>query len=552
MGREGNTELKSFKQFILEADTSSATNEEDAIVYVYNKHKGYSHEDALANGLMDENDFLKLTPVMLKIAEDIYLKNLSKGNRGDAMKMAGEKSGPNHYDGATDNTSKADFYGNKKNQISLKQSDDKSGAQLISSKSEEAAGCVNAAILHYQENDGEKLKKNKAYKEAMDILENKMLESARTDVVVPIKAGKRNIKDWYITDSGRKDFLVKKLKKAYPGKKGEERIIKHMKYELQILNALGKTTGWKKNALPEIPKAKGNSASFTWKKDMVQPNAETMKNKIFAAFISSTTDLNLTGTSPKGKEKKGKGEKKYLPSDMAPKDVKKQITEMMSVAIDSMEWKDKLTKFFTQNEDLKKWVVYEAGSGLYKFTGQISDGKDYVGDNWRVANRMLVFTGGKGGGFNKEYASVMSWSKKNGDLVNHMDISYKGQGKGRYIKFGIPTKMPKKTNESVFLDATIDECIQYELPSLNEEIRLINEQYLTEGIFGKAIEKIKGLGSVVSDYAIKIKNAFVWFYEKVIKGIMIKIKNLAMNSVSGFLDAVGLKVHARLKMGGVT
>jgi hypothetical protein len=112
--------------------------------------------------------------------------------------------------------------------------------------------------------------------------------------------------------------------------------------------------------------------------------------------------------------------------------------------------------------------------------------------------------------------------------------------------------MPKDTNESVFLDATIDECIQHELPSLNEEIRFINEQYLTEGIFGKAVEKIKGLGSVVSDYAIKIKNAFVWFYEKVIKGIMIKIKNLAMNSVSGFLDAVGLKVHARLKMGGVT
>ena len=149
--------MKSFKQFIIEADTSSATNEEDAIVYVYNKHQGYSHEDALAKGLMDEKDFLKLTPVMLKIAEDIYLKNLSKGSRGDTMKMAGEKSGPNHYDGATDNTSKADFYGNKKNQISLKQSDDKSGAQLISSKSEEAAGCVNAAILHYEENDGEKI-----------------------------------------------------------------------------------------------------------------------------------------------------------------------------------------------------------------------------------------------------------------------------------------------------------------------------------------------------------------------------------------------------------
>ena len=514
--------MQSFKTYITEADTSSATNEEMAIVYVYNKHQGMSHEDALNQGLMTEKDFTKLNSTMLDIAEDIYLKNLKKGNRGGVFKMAGKKSGPNHYEGASDNTSKADFYGNNKNHISLKQSDDKKGAQLISSKSAEAAGAVNAAILHYENVAGKNIAKDASYKKAINTLENKMLESARSDIVVPIKAGKRDLKDWYLNDSGRLEALKQKLGATYNGKKGEALIIKHMKYELQILNALARSSGYEKNALPEIPKSKRESK--TWVTDLSQPSASTLTKFIFPTYVKSETSIDLSGR-----------EKKYLPSDMNTPEIRKQITELVGVAVESIEWKKDLSSFFENNEELKSWIVYEAGSGLYKFTKQISDGKDYTGKNWRVANRMLVFRGGKGGGFNKEYVDLIAWSKNNAGLVEQIDISYKGSGKDRYIKFGIPTKLKE----------SIDECIDSELPSLNEELQHIQDYYLEEGFFGGAGKKLASLGS-------KVTTAFKKFYERVVLRFMSKIRRLAETSVSQFLDVIGLKIQAKLKLGSVT
>ena len=527
--------MKSFKSYITEADTSSATNEEMAIVYVYNKHQGLSHEEATSQGLITEKDFAKLTPDMLKIAEDIYLKNLSKGSRGNVMKMAGEKSGPNYYEGASDTTSKADFYGNKKNRISLKES---GGAQLISSKSAEAAGTVNAAILHYQKAEGTaKIKKNALYKKAIDTLENKMLESARNDAVVYVKSGKRSIKDWYINDSGRVEALLKNklLKKTYTGKKGMNKILKHVQFELQALNAYTRSSGYEKHELPEVPKAKGNGASGTWKTDMFQPNIKTMKEKIFPAFVRSGTDMEFKSN-----------ETKYIPSKWSNKQIRKHITELISVSIDTVEWKNDLTSFFTENEELKKWVIYEAASGLYKFTKQISDGKDYTGDNWRVANKMLVFTGGKGGGFNKEYVSIFKWSQNHANLIEQMDISYKGQGTNRYIKFGIPTK----------LSESIDECVDSEMNILNEELECLEEQYyLHEGIFdigGIIIDKAKGIAKTAATYAKKIKDAVARFYERVVKKFMLKIRELAESSISEFLDMIGLKLEAKLKIGTIT
>ena len=164
--------MQSFKTYITEADTSSATNAEDAIVYVYNTVRGkMNHEDALTAGNMTEKDFKKLTPDLIKIAKDVVLKWPSAKSAGASLKLASEKSGPNHYKGAGDVTSKTDLYGNKSNQVSLKMEGDKKGAQLISSKSAEAAGCVNAAIMHWEAVDGTKIKKDKSYKEQLTFLE---------------------------------------------------------------------------------------------------------------------------------------------------------------------------------------------------------------------------------------------------------------------------------------------------------------------------------------------------------------------------------------------
>ena len=102
--------------------------------------------------------------------------------------------------------------------ISLKKENDKKGAQLISSKSEEASGCVNAAILHWENVDKGDIVGNEGYKRAIEILGVDMLNSARKDVAIPVSAGKRDLLEWYLSpECGRLEALKDnpKLTKIY-------------------------------------------------------------------------------------------------------------------------------------------------------------------------------------------------------------------------------------------------------------------------------------------------------------------------------------------------
>ena len=547
--------MQSFKQYITEGDTTFATNAEDAIVYMYNispKHGKMSHEDALTAGGMDQKDFDKLdppdkktgkgifpekTPPLLKIAKDVILKWPSAKKAGASLKLASEKSGPNYY-GAKDVTSKADFYGNKSNRVSLKMEGDSSGAQLISSKSEEANGCVTAAIKHWENVDKGDIVKNSGYKRAIEILGTDMLASARTDVAIPVSVGKKDLMLWYTEDSGRLQKLTgnAKLKKIYKGAKGEKKIINHMKYELQILGAYGKKKGWEKNALPEIPVAP-KTASMTWIKNLTQPSVETLRTHIYPLYINSVTSVDTSKITNKKQLETIKSE------EWDSKKMRTQITELIDVSVETGGWKKELITFFEGSDGLKKWVIYEAGSGLYKFTEKISDGKDYPGGNWRVANKMLVVSPT---GYRKEYVDMIKWAGDNIGLIDQMDISYKGGGMNRYIKFGIPTLLKKE----------VDEAVDYELPMLHEEIRHIQEYYLTEGIFGDTWTKAKGIGKKVKDMGVavleKIKTAWKKFRIRVVKKIIEKIKKVALEGAMKLLEFLGFKVETKLKLGLVT
>jgi hypothetical protein len=225
------------------------------------------------------------------------------------------------------------------------------------------------------------------------------------------------------------------------------------------------------------------------------------------------------------------------------KKMRTQITEIIDVSVGAIGWKKELTTFFEGSDGLKKWVIYEAGSGLYKFTGKTSDGKDYPGDNWRVANKMLVVSPT---GYRKEYVDMIKWAGDNIGLIDQMDISYKGSGMARYIKWGIPTLLKKE----------VDEAVDYELPMLQEELQHIREYYLTEGVFGDVWTKAKGIGKKVKDMGIaileKIKVAWKKFRLRVVKKIIKKIKEVALAGAMALLEFLGFKVESKLKLGLVT
>ena len=78
---------------------------------------------------------------------------------------------------------------------------------------------------------------------------------------------------------------------------------------------------------------------------------------------------------------------KVSPDKLTDPALKKQITDVIQTSINATEWQNELQKFFDDNEELKKWLVYEAASGLYKFTGKHSDGSNYYGSQSAVANK---------------------------------------------------------------------------------------------------------------------------------------------------------------------
>jgi len=483
--------MKTFKQYVLaEADTSGATNTEIAICYQYNLNRTNDHDKALSDGGIDPKDFQKLTPELLEIGKKVADQ---MGNRGPMLVHSGRATASkNYYEGARDVTPKADFFGNSKNYISLKKSGESgAGAQLMSAKSAEAAGVVKAAVGHYENATGSALSNNKDFAKAISILEQEMKKTARNDLNVEVAKGKKSFEDWYVSSSSRRDKILKK-------EKNKKKVDAHLKAELGLIGATRFSKNLEKNLIGGIA-----PISQAQLKVYYDEYANDSKYKVGDVTVSGKYLKNVS---------------KDLLSDEA---LKKQITEVIDTSVKSLTWQNELTKFFTDNEDLKKWIVYEAGSGLYKFTGEYSSGSNYFGSDQNVANKILVFSSD---GIKTEY-DIMKYAEENTSLVNKISVSYKGSGRSKYIKLGIASAM------------------EYEMPFLKEEMDKLEKQYyLSEGIFS-------GLKKKLSTFVDSAKKLIKKFYENVIKRVIGNIKTLAQKGVNIFLDSIGLEYTPNVTIG---
>ena len=228
------------QNFLSEAVTTGATYTEMAICYEYNLiRSGGDMDIALSQAEISKKNFDKLTPELLKIGKEVASQ---MKDRGPWLLHSGSGSATNFYSQGRDVTPKADFVGNSKNYISLKKAGDSgAGAQLMSAKSGEAAGVVEASIGHYEKNNKEDFSKNSDFMNAMDILENKMKETARNDLNVEVGKGKTDFENWYITKSPQALGL-----KSNKDNKAKD-IEKHLKAELSLLGATRMSSSAEKN-----------------------------------------------------------------------------------------------------------------------------------------------------------------------------------------------------------------------------------------------------------------------------------------------------------------
>ena len=193
-----------------------------------------------------------------------------------------------------------------------------------------------------------------------------------------------------------------------------------------------------------------------------------------------------------------------------PDKLKKLIIGVTETSMKTKGWAVKLGTFYQNNPDLKKWFLYEAGSGLFKFTGEKSSGTSYKELKSSVANKIVVFNaeGGIADGYKKKDGkTLLQWAEDPVNIaaldVKNIDISYKTQ------------------QTTGFASVRIAAHYESELPMLQEEITRLHEQYLlNEGVFSWVKDKV----SVLFD---KIKNAVKTFVENVIKKFINGLKKLA-------------------------
>ena len=495
--------MKTFSKFLVEADTSGATYVEMAICVAYNKKMKF--KDPVAAAEISESNWEKVSKPLRVIGEKVA-KTLSAGK---VMIHSGSGASKTYYKLGSDTTPKTDLYGDSKSRFSLKQAGEGgTGAQLMSAKSGEASGVLNYSVQHLEKNSPDTVISGS--KKAFDILRNKMLATAKNDLNVEVAKGKSDFEKWYLTASPRLSVVKKTKAKS-------KDIEKHLKAELSLLGATRMSSSASKNLIKSLA-----------------PISREALLKMMKTYIASGTKIGDVTVSDKYLEKISK-------KDLSKTNLRKQIAEVIKVSIDSTEWQNTLTEFFAKNDELKKWIVYEAASGLGKFTGKPSDSKKYTGGTTAVANAILVFD--KNGIKKKE--DIFKWSMANSQLASNISVSYKGSGRSKYIKLGISAG--KEYNNAPILNEsnTFDDIVDLEYVQMKHEM---NELFLNEGVLDWAKEKFASASAAATKLYSNLKEIVKNFYERVIVKFFEKIQEWLSKGITYALDILGLELDGSVSL----
>jgi len=510
--------------FLTEADTSKATKAEMAICVAYNmKKNSISEADAVEMAGIESTKWDgvdKSTRAVGKKTAD------TMPNVGKKLMHSGTVSSTNNYDKGTDTTSKADIVGNSANQISLKKQGDKgSGAQLMSAKSGEATGVFNSAVKHLEKNQTPKITPEMA--EVLNILGKEMEATARNDSFVQVGETKKDFQQWYVTDwkedtvkVGRKTISTRykqlndlNLKDEKKRKVTDKDIVKFLELELKILGVTRKSA----TAPQQIKKLQDK---YGFPEVISSIEFEDQQTAFLNDSEYKVGDVMIT---PKYITKKG-----IDPKSLSDEELKTQMIDIIQTSIKSKPWAEKLKEYFDGNKELKKWMVYEAASGLYKFTGKVSTGKKYAPGNQAVANSIMVFSDS---GYVKSY-DVIQYAEDNSSLVDNLDVSYKASGASKYIKLGLPSSVEYDNS----LPMLIERAMESEKLILREELYNLERQYiLNEGIFQSIANKAK-------EYYDRAKQAVFDFYNRTIKKYIGYLVDLFKKGINALLQGLGLEI----------
>ena len=231
---------------------------------------------------------------------------------------------------------------------------------------------------------------------------------------------------------------------------------------------------------------------------------------------------------------------------------REEARQVLEHAIDiKSKLKPKFDKLW-ENDVFKKWVVYEAASGNYKFSGD-----DNLNSNQpAMANRILQFNSS---GNIKDVMITPDWAKGYSGKVSS-NVGYKAASKSKFTAFRLMTEQgvenPEKYN-SLF-EYEIEKILKNEQGKLNEGInKIIGEsELLQEGFFDNLVKKgkdlVNKLKKALAKLTSKIKNFLKKYFIKIAKKAISKLKEFAKKGFNFFVEALGIDVVGTAKVGKIS
>ena len=323
-------------------------------------------------------------------------------------------------------------------------------------------------------------------------------------------SGKKDFLNWYMTDSGRRDDLKKEKNK----KKQDD----HMKAELSVFKIPKNMSDYKKKLIKGIKPITKNE----------------LDKKYFPNYISDEYQINTGQSLKRGGQINPTyftGNDKEIAKDNSA--LKAQIVKILDTTIAQNEAHKKFSDVFVNDEGFKKYLVYEAASGVFKFTGQLTKG-NYSGGEMAVAKKMLSFSGSTP----TLYNDIFSWAGKNTDMISSVSFDFKGSGKGRYTAL----KMDYAPFSETSLYSTIlDKIMEDEWSNMQEELQ--------EGLRDWAMSKWRSGKDAVSNMIDKVKDLYQKYVQGVITKFLQTIKDVAAKGVQSLLSFLGIEISASVSFG---
>lgn len=499
----------------------------DKITKYKNKASPYSEEDTT------------LTKTGKAVAE-----GLGSGPKYFVHSGSGLSDVVNMYEGGSDKTPKSDIVGTdggsnfpREYRYSLKKvGDTGEGAQLMSGKREESKGIFKASWDSWKVGASSK----QGIKQLMDDMEKKLTDNIR--ISSGISVIKEDFKTFLFDDENHSENILTQVKKKLPEKvytmnykrewivkdKGaisDADIQKYMQAIYSLAGLLSETRNFENNIFHEV----------------VEKGKETEKGPIIDVLMNETYTLTIPG-----KRRQTTRLHELFKMTIA-EDRRVEIQKVLDASLKGKELRNDIAEFIQNNENIKRHIVFEAGSGWYKFTGNphSTNKKGTIlrgpePESAAVADSIMEFSDS---GLNK-ITLMHEYANDHSGLVNQIYVAFKGSGDVRYTSVRMPTESVQNTSS---LDTLIEKTI-------SNHFDLLYEDLLMESLWGKikdyadgAWQKTKQVAASVAQYGRMVLNNVLDFSKRLfeaavesVKKIFGELYTMLSQGISQFLDFIGM------------